>query len=148
MATIAMACSVPSYAANPVYVVPTGDAGQLAYIVGSPSITSAKKKASVYVWGIDRHEVQKAERNWSKPVAVTPGLHKITVALKGVYQEFDIDLCAGCTFQAQASYSEQSGMMIKTLTSDFWIVRQSDGETITEHKPGKAIPVKLSFTSF
>jgi hypothetical protein len=135
--------------ANPPYKVPEGEPGQLAYITGDMVATAKGKPVKVYVWGIDRKEVKSAARHWNKPVPVTPGMHRVTVAIKGVYEEFDIDFCAGCSFQAHATYSEtSSGMMIKISTSEFWITRQPDGEAITPRKTGKPIPVRVRFTTF
>lgn len=146
--TIALLASGAAYAANPPYVQPVGETGQLAHITGSLGETASKKPSAVYVWGIGRKEVDRAEKNWQRPVAVTPGIHKVTVALKGVYQEFDVEFCAGCTFQVHASYSEESSMMLKKLTSELWITRVSDGQEITDRRAGKPIPVKVSFQSF
>ncbi|RYG97615.1 MAG: hypothetical protein EON58_09335 [Alphaproteobacteria bacterium] len=146
--TISLLGSGVAYAANPPYSQPAGDAGQLSHITGSLGETASKKPSAVYVWGIDRKEVDRAEKNWQKPVAVTPGIHKVTVALKGVYQEFDVDFCAGCTFKVHASYSEESSMMFKYLTSELWITRVSDGQEITDRRAGKPTPVKVSFQSF
>lgn len=134
-----------SHAANPKYAEPTGAADQLAYLSGSPAVTTVKGQPKVYVWGVDRQEVQDAEAQWSRPVAVTPGRRVITVAIKGlIYQEFELDLCAGCRYQAHVTYAETAGLMVRKHTSDFWLTRLPDGEVVTEHKQGLAIPVKAT----
>ena len=145
VATLALSSTLRGHAANPVYTEPTGAPEQLAYITGSPAQTSVKGPPKVYVWGVDRQEVPDAEEHWSKQVAVTPGRHLITVAIKGLfYQEFEVDLCAGCRYQAHVSYVETSGLMIRKHTSDFWLTRLPEGEEVTAHKAGLAIPVKAT----
>lgn len=142
-ATLGLCSALPCDAANPIYGEPTGAPEQLAYITGSPALTSVKGEPKVYVWGVDRQEVPDAAKHWAKEVAVTPGRHLITVAIKGLfYQEFEMDLCAGCRYRAHVAYGETSGLMIKKHTSDFWITRLPGEEEVSTHKQDLPIPVE------
>ena len=143
--TLVLLSMSPCDAANPVYAEPVGAPESLAYVTGSPALTSVKGEPKAYVWGVDRQEVPDAARHWSREVAVTPGRHLITVAIKGLfYQEFEVDLCAGCRYQAHVTYGETSGLMVRKHTSDFWLTRLPDGEEVTVHKQGLPIPVEAT----
>ena len=98
----------------------------------------------MYVLAVDGQLVKHGSENWNQELAISPGKHSIAIALKGVYQEFPIDVCAGCTYQANADFSEIKKTFVTLMESEFWITQEPEGSLVTDKQIGKPIPVKTS----
>ena len=126
------------------YQAPIGDKSDLGFIAGTQAVSTTSKAEPVYVIAVDGQIVENGETNWSKELALSPGKHWIAIALKGVYQEFPVDVCAGCTFRANAEFSEVKKTFVKLMNSELWITQEPTGSLVSEKQPGKPIPVKAT----
>ena len=129
--------------AQDAYKAPVGE--EVATIIGSRPISSTKKAPLVFVLGVDGKKVSKEVGDWDKPLAITPGKHLIAIGIRDLYEEFEIDACAGCTYQALGSYEEQVKTFMKLMNIELWIAQEPNTLTITEHKKPKPRPLDIRF---
>ena len=141
-------CALPlSLHATDAYVAPQENLSSLASLMGSQAEGSTKKPVRVFILGVDGKKIEGKAREWDRPVHVSPGKHMIALGIGDLlYEEFEIDACAGCTFTARATYAEASKGMIKITNTQAWISKDPESEVVTEMKPGKPRPRDVKFT--
>jgi hypothetical protein len=128
------------------YVMPQGPSPSLATLSGSQAESAAKKPVNVFILGVDGRKVKGEARGWNSPVYVAPGKHMIALGIGDLlYEEFEVDLCAGCSFMARATHSEESKGMVKLTKTQLWISKEPDSLAVTEKKPGKPRPRNVKF---
>jgi hypothetical protein len=134
----------PAFAQD-IYKVPSGDQQDLATITGSRPVSKAKKAPVVFVLAVDGQTIAGEERDWDKPLALSAGKHVVALGIRDMYEEFELDACAGCSYQARGTYEEKSSGFIKSMDIELWLTKEPEGQPSTEHKKPKVRPRDVHF---
>jgi hypothetical protein len=126
-------CAVPGTSGAHLYTPPSVAHEPTAFLVGSSEIGPGLfvVRYVAFPFAVDGLRVQNANSNWSIPVPLTPGRHRITAEFNfpSYYArtDLDIDARAGDDYVIKYATDAASG---KTFC-EFWIDDQKTGKTLT-----------------
>lgn len=139
-AAFALGLSAMPAMADEAYAPPQDDPSGMASFRGSEAQSNEKKPVRVFILGIDGKKVAGEVAGWDTPLAVAPGRHIVAVGVKDLYEEFEVDACAGCAFTAHATHMVESRGMVKIANTELWIIKEPDSQVVTEKKAAKPRP--------